>query len=39
VLLPKNTLALVGGERNSSGTLKTIINDSISGAMTGTEFI
>jgi hypothetical protein len=41
VLLPKNTLALVmavsGG--NSSSTLKTIINDSTSGAMIGTKFI
>jgi hypothetical protein len=41
VLLPNNTLALVmavsGG--SSSSTLKTIVNDSTSGAMLGTEFI
>jgi|GEM_PF-518448 hypothetical protein len=40
-LLPKNTLALVmavsGG--GSSSTLKTIVNDSTSGAMLGTKFI
>lgn len=40
-LLPENALALVlavsGG--SSSGTLKTIINDSTSGAMLGTKFI
>ena len=40
-LLPINTLALVlavsGG--SSSGTLKTIVNDSTSGAMLGTKFI
>jgi len=40
-LLPKNTLALVMAVSgsNSSSTLKTIINDSTSGAMLGTEFI
>ncbi len=40
-LLPKNTLALVmavsGG--SSSSTLKTIVNDSTTGAMLGTKFI
>jgi len=40
-LLPKNTLALVmavsGG--SSSNTLKTVINDSTTGAMLGTKFI
>ena len=40
-LLPNNTLALVmavsGG--SSSSTLKTIVNDSTSGAMLGTKFI
>lgn len=40
-MLPNNSLALVmavsGG--SSSSTLKTIVNDSASGAMLGTEFI
>lgn len=41
VLLPKNTLALVMAVSGGSGssTLKTIVNDSTSGAMIGTKFI